>query len=60
MNAGVSGTPTVYIDGKHYNGSLDAAAMKAILDQELHPAPAANASKAPPAQQRHLSSQMTR
>jgi protein-disulfide isomerase len=33
--AGVEGTPTVYIDGKKYNGSLDLPAIKPIIDAEL-------------------------
>jgi len=33
--AGVEATPTVFIDGQRYNGSLELAAMKPILDAEL-------------------------
>jgi protein-disulfide isomerase len=33
--AGVEGTPSVYIDGKKYNGSLDLPAIKTIIDAEL-------------------------
>ena len=33
--AGVEGTPTVYIDGKKYNGSLELPAIKTIIDAEL-------------------------
>ncbi|MDQ2901260.1 MAG: thioredoxin domain-containing protein [Acidobacteriota bacterium] len=33
--AGVNGTPTIFIDGKHYNGSLAIDAMKPIIDAEL-------------------------
>jgi protein-disulfide isomerase len=34
--AGVEGTPTVYIDGKKYNGPLDLPAIRKIIDSELH------------------------
>ena len=33
--AGVEGTPSFFINGKHYNGQLDLAALKPILDSEL-------------------------
>jgi protein-disulfide isomerase len=33
--AGVEGTPSVYIDGQQYNGNLDLAAMKKVIDAEL-------------------------
>jgi protein-disulfide isomerase len=33
--AGVNSTPTIFIGGKHYNGSIKLAALKPILDQEL-------------------------
>ncbi len=33
--AGVGGTPTLFIDGKHYNGPVTEAVLKPILDQEL-------------------------
>jgi len=33
--AGVEGTPSVYINGKKYNGSLDLPAIKPIIDAEL-------------------------
>ena len=33
--AGVEGTPTFFINGKHYNGQLDLASLKPILDAEL-------------------------
>ena len=33
--AGVEATPTIFIDGQRYNGSLELAAMKPILDAEL-------------------------
>ncbi|HTP32344.1 MAG TPA: thioredoxin domain-containing protein [Candidatus Acidoferrales bacterium] len=34
--AGVEGTPTVFIDGQRYNGDLDLAKIKTILDKKLH------------------------
>ena len=38
--AGVEGTPTLYIDGRRYNGSLDLEALRKVLDGELKaPAP---------------------
>ena len=40
--AGVEGTPSVFINGKKYNGSLDLPAMRTVIDQELkNPAPRA-------------------
>jgi protein-disulfide isomerase len=33
--AGVEGTPTVYVNGKRYNGSLELDAIKPIIDAEL-------------------------
>ena len=33
--AGVEGTPSVYIDGQQYNGNLDLAAMRKVIDAEL-------------------------
>jgi protein-disulfide isomerase len=33
--AGVEGTPTVFVNGQRYNGSLDPEAMKGVLDEEL-------------------------
>jgi protein-disulfide isomerase len=33
--AGVEGTPSVFIDGRKYNGSLDLPAMRTIIDDEL-------------------------
>lgn len=39
--AGVEGTPTIFINGKRYNGQIVQASLKPILDAELHP-PAAN------------------
>jgi protein-disulfide isomerase len=33
--AGVEGTPTLFINGKRYNGALDLAAVKPVLDAEL-------------------------
>ena len=33
--AGVEGTPTVYIDGQRYNGSLELDAIKPVIEAEL-------------------------
>jgi len=33
--AGVEATPTVFIDGRRYNGSLELSAMKPVLEAEL-------------------------
>jgi protein-disulfide isomerase len=33
--AGVEGTPSVFIDGRKYNGDLDLAAMRKVIDEEL-------------------------
>jgi len=44
-NAGVDSTPTLFIDGQHYNGPLTMAALKPVLDAKLktpkNPLPAA-------------------
>ena len=44
--AGVMGTPAFFINGKHYNGPLELAAVKPILDAELKGAPAVQTSAA--------------
>jgi protein-disulfide isomerase len=37
--AGVSGTPTLFIDGQRYNGPIELESLKPVLDAELkHPA----------------------
>jgi len=42
FNIGVMSTPTLFIDGQHYNGNIRLDALKPILDAELkHPASAA-------------------
>jgi protein-disulfide isomerase len=33
--AGVEGTPSVFINGRKYNGSLDLPAIRTVIDQEL-------------------------
>jgi protein-disulfide isomerase len=33
--AGVLGTPTVFVNGKHYNGGLEAAAFEEVIQSEL-------------------------
>jgi len=33
--ATVSGTPTIFINGKRYNGPLEMAVLKPLLDSEL-------------------------
>jgi protein-disulfide isomerase len=33
--AGVEGTPSVFINGRKYNGSLDLPAMRPVIDEEL-------------------------
>ena len=35
VNAGVNGTPTFFINGKHYNGAVEVEQLKPILDAEL-------------------------
>lgn len=36
---GVSGTPTLFVDGQHYNGPIELDALKSVIDAELkHPA----------------------
>jgi protein-disulfide isomerase len=34
-NAGVAATPTVFVDGQHYNGNLDLETFKPIIEAEL-------------------------
>jgi protein-disulfide isomerase len=47
--AGVQGTPTIFINGKRYNGQIREAALKPILEAELHPgAPARQTASAKP------------
>ena len=33
--AGVEGTPTIFVNGKHYNGSLELQPFSDVLRQEL-------------------------
>lgn len=47
-NVGVMSTPTIFIDGQHYNGAIRLDTLKPILDAELkHPASAAKRASAP-------------
>jgi protein-disulfide isomerase len=47
--AGVSGTPTLFIDGQKYNGPIDLESLKPVLEAELkHPALGAQAASAKP------------
>jgi protein-disulfide isomerase len=47
---GVMSTPTIFIDGQHYNGEIKLATLKPILDAELkHPASPAKKTAAAPA-----------
>jgi protein-disulfide isomerase len=39
--AGVEGTPTIFIDGRRYNGSLALDSIRPVLDTELKPPPPA-------------------
>jgi len=50
FNVGVMATPTLFIDGQHYNGNIKLENLKPILDAELkHPAsPAKKPAAAPP------------
>jgi protein-disulfide isomerase len=34
--AGVEGTPSVFINGRKYNGALDLSAMRPVIDEELN------------------------
>jgi protein-disulfide isomerase len=48
FNVGVLSTPTLFIDGQHYNGMIKLETLKPILDAELkHPATAAKRASAP-------------
>jgi len=35
LQAGVAGTPTIFVNGKRYNGSLETAAVEQVLKLEL-------------------------
>jgi protein-disulfide isomerase len=49
-NVGVMSTPTLFIDGQHYNGAIKLEALKPILDAELkHPASATKKTASAPA-----------
>ena len=48
FNVGVMSTPTLFIDGQHYNGDIKLAILKPILDAELkHPAVPGKKASAP-------------
>jgi protein-disulfide isomerase len=50
QNVGVMSTPTIFIDGQHYNGNIRLDVLKPILDAELkHPASPAKKSASTPA-----------
>ncbi len=50
FNIGVMATPTLFIDGQHYNGAIKLETLKPILDAELkHPATPAKKSASAPA-----------
>jgi protein-disulfide isomerase len=40
--AGVQGTPTIFVNGKRYNGPIVESSLKPVLDAELHPSAHAN------------------
>jgi len=47
FNIGVMSTPSLFIDGQHYNGAIRLDVLKPILDKELqHPASAAKTASA--------------
>ncbi len=47
-SVGVMSTPTLFIDGQHYNGAIKLDALKPILEAELkHPASAKKSASAP-------------
>jgi protein-disulfide isomerase len=33
--AGVEGTPSIFINGRKYNGSLDLPALRTVIDEQL-------------------------
>jgi protein-disulfide isomerase len=43
--AGVQGTPTIFVNGKRYNGPIVEASLKPVLDAELHPRQTASAAR---------------
>jgi protein-disulfide isomerase len=47
QEAGVDSTPTLFVDGQHYNGPITLAALKPVLDAELQKPKKTSASKAP-------------
>ena len=44
VEAGVQGTPTLFVNGKRYNGPIETAALDEVLQAELKTAPARAAS----------------
>lgn len=44
--AGVEGTPTIFVNGKRYNGQIVVASLKPVLDAELKPASASQTASA--------------
>lgn len=53
-NVGVMSTPTLFIDGQHYNGNIKLDVLKPILDAELkHPASATRKPASAPAGATH-------
>lgn len=50
QNIGVMSTPTIFIDGQHYNGAIKLETLKPILEAELkHPASATKKTASAPA-----------
>ncbi len=46
VKAGVQGTPTLFVNGKRYNGPVDTAALEEVLQAELKTVPARAAASA--------------
>ena len=44
VEAGVQGTPTLFVNGKRYNGPVETAALEEVLQAELKKAPTGTAS----------------
>jgi len=55
VQAGVQGTPTIFVNGKRYNGPVDTAALEQVLQAELKPV-ATRATSARPASSSAVSS----
>jgi protein-disulfide isomerase len=59
VEAGVQGTPTIFVNGKRYNGPVETAALEEVLQAELKKVPTGNASARAAVSSRAASSRST-